>query len=200
MTKSDLTLLALALRSILCHSLKKPIPITLKEQIPTLPPTQLSPSAIPSSKLSRFFQYTSLAASVSAGSAVEILKRATGRSQNAQSLLFTPQNTLRIVNRLVTMRGAALKLGQMLSIQDNALFPKEIESILARVQNAAHYMPEYQLQNVLIQELGSEWKSHFSEFAMVPVAAASIGQVHRAILKTGETVAVKVQVGAFAFD
>ncbi len=99
------------------------------------------------------------------------------------------------------MRGAALKLGQMLSIQDS-LSP-EISEIMKRVQNSADYMPVYQLHAVLIHVWGSDWKSRFLEFDDIPFAAgrdpppfyllASIGQVHRAILLDGSKVAVKVQ-------
>jgi aarF domain-containing kinase len=75
------------------------------------------------------------------------------------------------------MRGAALKLGQMLSIQDNNAFPTEIIDIINRVQNSANYMPENQLNKVLTVELGKNWRNLFLEFVDIPFAAASIGQV-----------------------
>ncbi|GJN93891.1 hypothetical protein Rhopal_006950-T1 [Rhodotorula paludigena] len=75
------------------------------------------------------------------------------------------------------MRGAALKLGQFLSIQDTKQLPPQVEAVLQRVQNSANYMPEWQTERVLAQNLGTDWRSHFSEFDMRPFAAASIGQV-----------------------
>jgi aarF domain-containing kinase len=91
------------------------------------------------------------------------------------------------------MRGAALKLGQLLSIQDNNSFPPEIIDIINRVQNSANYMPEEQLNKVLSAELGKNWRDLFLEFKVIPFAAASIGQVHLAVLHNGKRVAVKVQ-------
>jgi aarF domain-containing kinase len=90
------------------------------------------------------------------------------------------------------MRGAALKLGQMISMQDTNLFPPEFEEIFARVRDGANFMPAWQLEGVMRDELGAEWKSKFEEFEMIPFAAASIGQVHRAKVG-GKLVAVKVQ-------
>ena len=169
-------------------------------QLPKRDSVSLSPSRVPASKLSRLLQYTSLAARVSAGSASEAVKRMAGLSDAASnsSLIFTPQNTEKIVARLTRMRGAALKLGQMLSIQDNnKLFPSQVEHIIARVQNSANYMPLEQLEGVMRRELGEAWREHFKAFPETPAAAASIGQVHKATLQNGTVVAVKVQASIF---
>ena len=74
------------------------------------------------------------------------------------------------------------------------MLPQQIRVVLQRVQDRADYMPASQRDKVLSQDLGPNWRDLFSSFDQVPIAAASIGQVHSAILKkTGQRVAVKVQ-------
>lgn len=75
------------------------------------------------------------------------------------------------------MRGAALKLGQMLSIQDESLVPAPILSALDIVRQGADVMPRTQLNNVLVAELGSDWTHNLISFDYEPLASASIGQV-----------------------
>lgn len=60
--------------------------------------------------------------------------------------MMSEANVNRLVNSLSQMRGAALKLGQFMSIQDAHVLPDQIERVLRRVQNAAHYMPEWQME------------------------------------------------------
>ncbi|KAJ3262399.1 hypothetical protein HDU77_000378 [Chytriomyces hyalinus] len=165
-------------------------PIVAKPAV-TLPPpphnANLTPSSVPSSRMSRLFQYSSLAVGVSLGAVSESLKRSVSfdaESNSSSSLVLSPSNIERIVARLSRMRGAALKLGQMLSIQDSNMLPKEFEHILMRVQNAANYMPDGQLMKVMNAELGPEWQQdRFITFDTTPFAAASIGQVHYATIR-----------------
>lgn len=73
------------------------------------------------------------------------------------------------------------------------MLPPEIVEVLQRVQDSADYMPASQRDAVIAQDLGSEWRDLFESFEERPMAAASIGQVHGAVLKDGTRVAVKVQ-------
>jgi aarF domain-containing kinase len=74
------------------------------------------------------------------------------------------------------------------------MLPNSIQEVLQRVQDSADYMPAPQRNQVLANNLGTGWRDLFSSFDEIPMAAASIGQVHGAILKsTGRRVAVKVQ-------
>lgn len=108
--------------------------------------------------------------------------------------MLSAQNMDRLVAKLSRMRGAALKMGQMMSFQDSKMLPPAIQEVLMRVQDCADYMPASQRNKVLAANLGAEWRDLFGEFDEKPIAAASIGQVHSATLKsTGERVAVKVQ-------
>ena len=109
------------------------------------------------------------------------------------SLMLSSANMDRLVAKLSKMRGAALKLGQMVSFQDAKMLPKPIHDVLLRVQDSADYMPVSQRDSVIAGDLGSNWRELFQQFDEKPMAAASIGQVHGATLKDGRRVAVKVQ-------
>lgn len=92
------------------------------------------------------------------------------------------------------MRGAALKMGQFLSIQGIRNLSPAIAKVLVQLQDRADYMPKQQTERVIANALGANWQAKFRDFDFVPLASASIGQVHRARLaSTNELVAVKVQ-------
>ena len=152
-------------------------------------------SKVPSSRFGRIWQYGGLATSLAFGAVSESFRRATGSGGEAGgSLMLSETNMERLVARLSKMRGAALKLGQMMSFQDSKMLPKPIHDVLQRVQDSADYMPPSQRNRVLSSNLGADWRALFSAFDENPLAAASIGQVHRATLASNsQSVAVKVQ-------
>ncbi|KAH7051225.1 ubiquinone biosynthesis protein-like protein coq-8 [Macrophomina phaseolina] len=155
---------------------------------------QLRESRVPSSRFGRIWQYAGLGTSMAFGAVGESLRRVTGGAATGASLMLSAGNMERLVTKLSRMRGAALKLGQMISFQDIKMLPPQIHEVLQRVQDSADYMPASQRNKVLARNLGSDWRDLFESFEDVPIAAASIGQVHKAVLKSnGKAVAVKVQ-------
>jgi predicted unusual protein kinase regulating ubiquinone biosynthesis (AarF/ABC1/UbiB family) len=128
-----------------------------------------------------------------AGEAVlEALRRAAG-GEGSGSLVLTEANARRVTGTLADMRGAAMKMGQMLSLYGEDLLPPEFTEILAGLRTQAHFMPEEQVRGVLSRELGPDWEQRFSDFDFEPLAAASIGQVHVAETLDGREVALKIQ-------
>ncbi|KAJ6787335.1 hypothetical protein PWT90_06535 [Aphanocladium album] len=164
----------------------------IEEQDPK-PAYKLRESSVPSSRISRLWNYGGLAAGMFGGAITEGVSRAFGGGGQG-SVLLSGGNMERLVAKLSRMRGAALKLGQMMSFQDSKMLPAPIQEVLQRVQDRADYMPAWQRDRVLKANLGPEWREVFSEFEETPIAAASIGQVHKARLKVnGRRVAVKIQ-------
>ncbi|KAK3048704.1 hypothetical protein LTR09_010013 [Extremus antarcticus] len=156
-------------------------------------PYEMHESRVPSSRFGRLWEYGGLATGMAFGAVGESFRRMTGGSSEG-SLMLSEGNVNRLVAKLSRMRGAALKLGQMMSFQDSKILPPTINKILQRVQDNADYMPPSQRNKVLVDNLGSEWREIFSHFEEKPFAAASIGQVHKATLASnGKAVAVKVQ-------
>ncbi|GLJ19056.1 hypothetical protein SUGI_0342050 [Cryptomeria japonica] len=154
---------------------------------------------VPETPFGRALGFAGLGAGLAWGTIQESAKRLVfgeGDLQGGQSAIspfLSEQNAERLALALCRMRGAALKLGQMLSIQDESLIPAPILSALEIVRQGADVMPREQLNNVLTAELGTNWQSKLRSFDYEPMAAASIGQVHKAVTKDGIDVAVKIQ-------
>ncbi|KAL0061105.1 hypothetical protein AAF712_012099 [Marasmius tenuissimus] len=177
-----------------------PVPVLPLQAEPVVHSRSLQSSKVPSSRIGRLFHYGGLAASLGYGAASELLRRTSSQEESSGSVMMTEANIKRLVSKLSQMRGAALKLGQFLSIQDTHLLPPEVDKIFRRVQDSAHYMPDWQMERVLVESLGPDYSRHFESFDRIPFAAASIGQVHSAVLSaeaspTGkpEPVAIKIQ-------
>ena len=91
------------------------------------------------------------------------------------------------------MRGAAMKMGQMLSMDGGDFLPKQLADILARLRSDAVNMPAEQLNQTMTSAYGEDWEELFYGFSMKPIAAASIGQVHRTRSPDGRDIVLKVQ-------
>lgn len=152
------------------------------------------PSRVPSSRLSRMAGMGGVVAGIASRSMLEGVKRlGRGEIPRPSDLLLTATNITKITDELARMRGAALKLGQLLSMDAGEILPRELADLMARVRSDANFMPQEQLNSVLANSWGADWKGRFETFEMWPVAAASIGQVHRAKARDGRELAVKVQ-------
>ena len=115
----------------------------------TLPP-QTKGSAVPSGRLSRLARFggmaTGIAGNMLAGGVAQLAR---GKRPSVGDLLMTPANALRVTNQLAHLRGAAMKIGQLLSMDGGEFVPPELAEILARLRTDAQPMPRSQVQSVL---------------------------------------------------
>ena len=150
---------------------------------------------VPTGRVKRFFGLSKTTLNIAGNIALSASKNyITQNNVNIKELLLTKENFTKFVTQLSIMRGAALKVGQLLSLETGEFLPKEINEILSVCRNQAYSMPKEQVVKVLKDEWEENFESQFCVFQYVPVAAASIGQVHKVKLRrTNETLAVKVQ-------
>ena len=150
--------------------------------------------AVPHRRLSRFSRMARMAGGVAVGMLGEGARQLSkGNRPKLSKMLLTPANAKRVADQLATMRGAAMKVGQLLSMETRDFLPPELADILAQLRNRAFAMPDAQLEQCLVEAYGADWHTSFESFERRPMAAASIGQVHKATTLEGEEIVLKIQ-------
>ncbi|KAK9394209.1 aarF domain-containing protein kinase 4 [Crotalus adamanteus] len=153
---------------------------------------------VPVTRVGRLAAFGGLAVGLGFGALVDIVRNSLSGDQSAKGSSLSEANAQRMVDTLCKMRGAALKIGQMLSIQDSYLLSPQLQQVFERVRQSADFMPVSQMTGVLSEELGTDWRERMASFDEMPFAAASVGQVHLGVLRDGMEVAMKIQYPGIA--
>jgi predicted unusual protein kinase regulating ubiquinone biosynthesis (AarF/ABC1/UbiB family) len=151
---------------------------------------------IPQGRAARTARLASLPLGVAGRATMGLGKRIAGRSAEAVTAELQQRTAEQLFAVLGDLKGGAMKLGQAMSVFEAAM-PEEYvapyRTALTRLQEAAPPMAAEVMHRVLAEQFGRRWRERFAEFDDRPAAAASIGQVHKAVWHDGRTVAVKIQ-------
>ena len=160
----------------------------------TAPPHRPRTAAVPEGRTRRLLHFGRAMGEMAAGAAAEgVARLARGERPALAQLMLTPGNARRLAERLSQMRGGVMKVGQLLSMDGHGVLPPHFAELLGGLRDQAHVMPAAQLAEVLEREYGAAWHKRFRRLSFEPVAAASIGQVHRAETHEGRVLALKIQ-------
>ncbi len=156
----------------------------------------MSDDDVPRRAVTRTAKLAGLPIGYAGRAALGLGKRIGGRSAEIVAQEIQQRTAEQVFRVLGELKGGAMKMGQALSIFEAAL-PPEIagpyRATLTKLQESAPPLPARTVHQVLARDLGENWRDNFTEFDDQPVAAASIGQVHKASWRDGQQVAVKIQ-------
>jgi predicted unusual protein kinase regulating ubiquinone biosynthesis (AarF/ABC1/UbiB family) len=156
----------------------------------------VSDDDVPRRAVTRTAKLAGLPIGYAGRAALGLGKRIGGRSAEIVAQEIQQRTAEQVFRVLGELKGGAMKMGQALSIFEAAL-PPEIagpyRATLTKLQESAPPLPARTVHQVLAEDLGENWRDNFTDFDDRPVAAASIGQVHRATWRDGRLVAVKIQ-------
>lgn len=143
--------------------------------------------AVPTSRTGRVMTFAPMVLKIAGDVAGQYMKKGETFAVTEETIRrkpkLNPDTTDVIVKTFTKARGAALKIGQFISMQDENVVPAYITKIFDRVRDSADFMPFSQVEQVLKKEFGENWESKFKEFEHKPFAAASIGQVQSVFKK-----------------
>jgi predicted unusual protein kinase regulating ubiquinone biosynthesis (AarF/ABC1/UbiB family) len=147
-------------------------------------------------RAARNVKLASLPVGIAGRAALGIGKRLTGKSRDEVNAELMEKAANQLFTVLGELKGGAMKVGQGLSVMEAAIpdeYGEPYREALTKLQKDAPPLPAHKVHRVLDAQLGTRWRSRFSSFDDIPVASASIGQVHKAVWSDGREVAVKIQ-------
>jgi predicted unusual protein kinase regulating ubiquinone biosynthesis (AarF/ABC1/UbiB family) len=162
-------------------------------------PSQVPPSGrddVPRNSVSRGAKLAGLPLGFAGRTALGLARRIGGESAEIVAQEIQRRTADQVFRVLGELKGGAMKFGQALSIFEAALPPElagPYRATLTRLQESAPPLSTGTVHRVLIADLGDDWRASFQSFDDTPAAAASIGQVHKAVWSDGRAVAVKIQ-------